>query len=106
MNVSEKTIEIIELLKRRPRMILTGDVDFYSIKCFLIGYIQGVEAFYRIDLHKQISHWFQKKVNQKSSLFWTEHVSFYYKGKTDEELTTCFLEELKSFFLENTSIVS
>jgi hypothetical protein len=101
MDNTEKSLELIKVLKRRPKMILTGNADFYSIKTFLIGYIQGLEVCYDIELHKRISGWFQNKIHQSSSLFWTEHVEYYYQSNNDDENVVNLLRELESFFIEN-----
>jgi hypothetical protein len=100
----KQALDLMNSLKNRPELVLTGAVDFYSVKTFLIGYVQGIGQALNLDLHKSISHWFQKKVNQNSSLFWSEHFTRYYENNSEEERLLLFIQSLEAFFSENDTL--
>lgn len=101
----KEVLDVIDLLKKKPQLVLTGDVGFYPIKTFLTGYVEGMGTVLRMDMHKTISLWFKARVNQECSLFWTEHITYYYEGKAENEMALLFLETVELFFLENASLL-
>lgn len=95
-----ESLKVIEDLKRRPQLVLMGDVGFYSIKTFVIGYIQGLGVALNYDMHKGLSIWFKSKVKEDCSLFWSEHITNYYEGVPESELILHFLNNVEDFLKE------
>ncbi|MDB5283569.1 MAG: hypothetical protein JWO06_2644, partial [Bacteroidota bacterium] len=101
----EKTFMLIENLMQRPNMVVGPDTGFKSIRAFLVGYLQGLGQALNIDIHKKISTWFQKKVNQDSSLFWSEHITRHCENLPENERTIFFLQTVENFFVDNSDLL-
>jgi hypothetical protein len=100
MNKTSKILEWIDILKRRPLMILS-DTTFLSLRGYVEGYVDALGLAYDIPkLALYISLWFQKKVGKQSDVLWINQI-VYNNEKSDEELKVIVLETLTSFFEEN-----
>ncbi len=95
-------LEWIKLLKTKPNMIISdANIDYRILRIYIDGYINGVETYLNIGLTKKISKWFQKKVNQKASVYWTNHIAIYYYGENEENLKRILLDTMEEYFLSN-----
>jgi hypothetical protein len=102
MEPTSKIIEWLNILKQRPKMIIAAsDIDYLILRIYVEAYLDGIGTLMNKNIGKEITEWFQKKINQKSSYYWTTHIPFYYEGKSDEELKKILLETTETFFNEN-----
>ncbi len=102
MEVNNKIFEWIGILKTKPKMIIGENIiDYRVLRIYVEGYIDGIGQAVNKKIGLAITHWFQKKVNQKSSYYWTNHIPYYYKNKTDEELKIILLDTTEEYFREN-----
>ncbi|MEP7377908.1 MAG: hypothetical protein ABI675_31205 [Chitinophagaceae bacterium] len=102
MEITTKIFEWITILKKRPEMVIGEKiVDYTILKIYIEGYVDGIGHALKIDIRKKITLWFQEKINHKSSTYWTEHIRYYYKNKTDEELKVILLDTTEEYFRDN-----
>jgi len=102
MSVTIKIIEWILLLKSKPQLIIANkDIDYFILKNYVEGYFDGIGCALEIDIRKNITYWFQNKINQPSSLYWTDQILNYYSNKTDKELQFFLLEITEEYFKKN-----
>jgi hypothetical protein len=101
MNVTDRIFEWFETLKKRPLMILSNDSNYQYLQNYVEGYIDGLAHFSNKNVRLDITNWFQQKVDDKTSYYWTNHIPIYYKHKTDEELKLILLETTEAYFREN-----
>lgn len=102
MENTEKILARLKCLKERPKMIIPiSSIDYLALKIYIIGYIDGISLALGKELVKDITVWFNKKINQQYSISWIDIVPSYYKGKSDEELKDLLLDITAQYFLEN-----
>lgn len=100
MNKTVKILEWIDVLKRRPLMILS-DTTFLSLRGYIEGYVDALGLAYDMPkLSLYISRWFQKRIGKQSDVLWINQI-VYNNDKSEEELKIFVLETLQSFFEEN-----
>jgi len=99
--LNNKIKETFKILKEWPLMIITKEVTYPTLQCYLEGYVDGLAHVFKKNLRLEISQWFQKRINQKASVFWTNHIIDFYKGKTDEELQMILINTTEEYFQEN-----
>ncbi|NNV55043.1 hypothetical protein [Limnovirga soli] len=102
MEITDKIVEWIKILKTKPKMVIaTSNIDYLILRIYIEGYIDGVSLIVNRNIGKDITFWFQEKIDQRSSNYWTAHIAFYYQGKTEDELKAILLDTTEMFFLEN-----
>lgn len=101
MNLTDKALQWLMILRDRPKMIFTGASDLYSFKMYLQGYIHGLSHVLEINLTENIALWLKRKMNQPFSLFWADFLLFHYQHKSEAELKQILLQTLEDFFQEN-----
>ncbi len=90
--------DILKVLKDTPLMIFSKEeLNFNSYKIYIKGYCNGIEASTGMTLTLDITNWFQRKVNQKASIFWYDQLHSLNKGKSDTELIKILIDTLKDF---------
>lgn len=55
MMLSEKIKNKLLLIKDKPKMVFSGDYNFYVLKFFMMGYMNGLGDAYSINLNEKIS---------------------------------------------------
>lgn len=104
-NIKTKTLEWLDILENRPKMIISGDrlsnkqISYDELSIYVDGYIQGINNVLNRNLGKEICEWFQNKNNISSMpLYLADFLPVYYKDKSEEELIGILIEELRDFF--------
>jgi len=82
-------------------MLIAEDVTYPVLRLFIEGYLHGLGQSHQIGLIGKITDWFQKRVNQKEAVFFTNHIPHIYNHKSEEELKEILLQTLVSYFEEN-----
>ncbi|PSL45302.1 hypothetical protein CLV51_1044 [Chitinophaga niastensis] len=101
MDITNKVLGWIDVMKRRPLMILS-DETLSSLKSYIEGFTDGLGHIYdNGKLRLEISLWFQNKINAQSDMLWTNQILSYYSDKTEEELKIIMLQSLEDYFKEN-----
>lgn len=101
MDKTPKILEWIDVLRRRPLMILS-DTSFFSLRGYIEGYIDALGLAYDIPKFTlRISLWYQQKVGMQSDVLWINQIVSYNSDKSDEELKLMVLQLLTDFFEEN-----
>src|SRR5882672_5693403 len=104
MELTSKIFEWLSILKARPKMIIgEATIDYRTLKIYVEGYVDGVGLTFDINLRKNISLWFQNKIKQQSSVYWTDQIANYYKNKTEEQIKEILLSTTEEYFKENTN---
>ena len=100
--ISNRVIDWIKILKEKPKMVISeSDITYEILRVYVEGFINGIEISLNLDLMKEITKWYMKKVDIKTSYYWTGHIPLHFEGKTDEELKTILLELTEEYFKEN-----
>ena len=102
MQITNIVIEWINVLRNRPKMIIAErEIDYKILKIYIEGYIDGIGHGIGKDIRKDITEWFQVKINQRASIYWTDHIQNYYEKKNDEQLKAILLDITEEYFREN-----
>lgn len=92
----------IKILRDNPKMIISNvPIDFHVLRVYIEGYLDSVNDSLDINLMKNISNWFQAKLNQEASVYWTTHILLLHKDKSDGDLRSILLNTLINYFEEN-----
>jgi len=101
--ITKRILKTIEILRTKHEM-LVADIrpfDFETLRVYIEGHIDGLDTVLDVNLMRKITWWFQARVNQKASIFWTLHIKYLHKNKTDEERKAILLDTFESYFQEN-----
>lgn len=90
----------LSVLKKYPGMCFRGERTYIAFETYLNGYLRGLGDCSGVVLGK-IRLWFQEKVNQNSSCFFTAHVEHYYNDRSEEERIHLLIDLVEEFFQEN-----
>lgn len=101
MDITNKILEWILVLKRRPLMILTDEDSYHSLQVYIEGYVDALGHVHNKNLRLVISKWYQGKINQSSSVHWASQIRYLYGDKTEDEQKKILLKSLEDYFLEN-----
>ena len=79
---TNQLLEWIDLLKKRPHMIISEvTIDYQILKIYMEGYIDGFGQATGKNLTKDISIWYKTKNNLDSALSWTDCIRHFHKKK-------------------------
>ncbi len=101
MILSEKIKNKLLLIKDKPKMVFSGDYNFYVLKLFMMGYMNGLGDAYSIDLNKEITDWYGKEEGVLLSVFVGDYIEDKYSYLAEEELKNKLIMIYVDFFLEN-----
>ena len=99
--MTKNILEFLNLLKHRPKLFVSDELDSTKLKIYLIGVVNGIEYTNNSNLSKQLFHWVRKKTIIDYDIAWEAMIFSFYKDKTDEELKLILIETLEEFFTEN-----
>jgi len=106
MDRHKQVLEWFDILKRRPLMILSDNSSYNYLQSYIEGYIDALShSLNKENLRADITFWFQKKVNEKTNFYWTNHIPLFYKDKSDQELQNILIETTSEFFRENPQVL-
>lgn len=108
MNIQSDINELFRLLRKRPEMLMKGDVNsLLSYIIFFEGFFLSLKLFKRIDIEREISRWYQNQVETKApNMYWFSQFEMENKKIAEKEKIDLFLNLLSDFFTENFSLFS
>lgn len=96
-NTAKRILELIEILRKKPNMVFSNEVNYFAFKTYIEGYIQGLSFSLSFSLAEEITIWFKQQKNIQMSSFWTNYIPIYYGNKTDEELKSILLDLFEEY---------
>jgi hypothetical protein len=97
-----KILEWIEILKTKPQTLISLDaIDYETLRIYVEGYLDGMDEALNVNLMKKMTCWYQQRVCQRASVYWTSHIKQLHAGKPDGERISILLDTMKDFFLQN-----
>jgi hypothetical protein len=76
-------------------------IEYIHLKYYIEAYLTGIDEVYDSRLLIKISKWYQTKVGQEFSIYWTTQIPYTHPNKTEEELKIILLDTLEEYFVEN-----
>jgi hypothetical protein len=103
MNIDSKIKELFTLLKKRPSMLIMGDINsLISYIVFFEGFFLSLKLFKNIDVEREISSWYQNKVKTKASnMYFFSQFELENKNLNEKEKIDLLLRLISDFFSEN-----
>ncbi|SHL92455.1 hypothetical protein SAMN05444360_1066 [Chryseobacterium carnipullorum] len=92
-------LDIIKHIRLRPKMYFWYDNTFYSYIVYFEGFIYSINLFYKLDLEREISRWYQQRVIFKvPNMVWFAQFEHINKDLSETEKIEKFLGILEEFF--------
>lgn len=101
ISLNDKILYDLHGIKIHSKMFIRGEITYTSVETYLNGYFRGLEHYSGVKLEDKIKHWYEKKVNQNSSCFFTAYVECFCKEKPEEERIHILIDLTEMFFQEN-----
>jgi hypothetical protein len=99
MDITNKVLDWITRIKRRPLMILPNN-SYSTLSEYFDGYLDALGHCYDIDkLAVRISLWYQMKNKRDTDIYWMQDILRLHS--TDEECSAILLQALENYFKEN-----
>lgn len=101
ISLNEKILYDLYGIEKCPHMFFGGEITYKSFETYLNGYFRGLEHYSGVRLQNKIMRWYEEKVNQKSSCFFTAYVELFCEEKSEEERIHILIGLTEAFFQEN-----
>lgn len=101
----KKSLEVIlQTIKLKPTMLMTSDPSIYSNHVSLIeGLLIGVKISSEMDIERQISLWYQNKVNLKApNMNWFAQFNLINEGLEEKDRINLLINTLEEFLKDFT----
>ena len=96
--INEKILKTLRILRKHPLMIIEKDNSYVLLQNYIDGYIDGLSHCLNKNLRKDITKWYKEKINVDTSCYWTTHIPFHFKGKSEEELKGILIDLTEEYF--------
>ena len=89
-------------LKNRPAMLLTeGEFSVENYITYFEGYFFGVKMFTGVNLERELSKWFQNRIDESKrgrNMYWFSQFKWVHENKVEKELIEELVNTLEMFF--------
>jgi hypothetical protein len=91
---------LFKTLKESPVLLMNeGSYGLQDYITFFEGYFLGVKMFTGIDLERQLSDWFQVRVNEKApNMYWFAQFKWINEDKNEAEKIEALIDTIELFF--------
>ncbi len=76
-------------------------IDYSTLKVYLLGYIDGIGLMTNKNIGRDITIWYNKKIDQHYSTNWTDIIPHYFADKIDEEHKQILIDATEEYFREH-----
>ncbi|MCT2407678.1 hypothetical protein NZD88_09030 [Chryseobacterium antibioticum] len=99
--MENKILHTIKYMRHRPKMFFWNDDTFNSYIIYFQGFFYSFDCSTNIDLEREISGWYQKRVKFKApNMSWFSQFEHVNKNLTEIEKIEKLLDTLEIFFKE------
>lgn len=99
--INQNILHQLSVLRTHPKSIIAGELTYAALSVYLNGYMDALGSCAGVNLKLEITHWFQRGREQKSAIFWTDHIPHCHPEQSEQEHIAILLNVTEAFFLEN-----
>lgn len=96
--IKEHILMTLSTLRDRPKVILSGENNYYSCRIFIDGYFWGLKNDHQLDLANEISFWLAKKYDAGSAAApYSLYPEYFHKEETDDKKKEILLKLIEEY---------